>query len=81
MASKGTTLDELGEMLTHVVDQMSTKEDIAAFRAEFKTDIVNLSNQVASIERELKSIRRDLDDLTDKIEQRDRISERDRPRP
>jgi hypothetical protein len=39
-------------MLGHVVEHMATKEDIA-----------NLGGQPTGIERELKSIRRDLDDL------------------
>jgi hypothetical protein len=56
MAGKAT-LKELGEMLTHVVERMATKEDIA-----------NVLVRLTSVERELKSIRRDLDDLREKIE-------------
>jgi predicted nucleic acid-binding Zn-ribbon protein len=44
-------------MLGHVVEHMATKEDIA-----------NLGGQPTGIERELKSIRRDLDDLREKVE-------------
>jgi hypothetical protein len=44
-------------MLGHVVEHMATKEDIA-----------NLGGQLRGIERELKSIRRDLDDLREKVE-------------
>jgi hypothetical protein len=57
MAGKETTLKELGDMLTHVVEHMATKEDIA-----------NVFAQLKSVERELKSIRRDLDDLREKVE-------------
>ena len=57
MAAKETTLKELGEMLTHVVDNMATKDDIVA-----------LAGQLTSMERELKVIRRDLDDLREKVE-------------
>jgi septation ring formation regulator EzrA len=57
MAAKETTLKELGEMLGHVVEHMATKEDIA-----------NLGGQLTGIEHELKSIRRDLDDLREKVE-------------
>ena len=49
MASKETTLKELGEMLAHVVEHMATKEDIAA-----------LAGQLTSMEGELKAIRREL---------------------
>ena len=34
MAAKKTTVNELGEMLTHVVKHMATKDDIAAVRKE-----------------------------------------------
>jgi hypothetical protein len=56
-AAKETTLKELGEMLTLVVDRMATKDDIAS-----------LAGQLTSVERELKGIRRDLDDLREKVE-------------
>jgi hypothetical protein len=36
MAGKETTLKELGEMLTHVVNHMATKDDIAAVRKEVR---------------------------------------------
>jgi peptidoglycan hydrolase CwlO-like protein len=55
--TKKTTLKELGDMLAHVVKHMATKDDIA-----------NLGEQLTSVERELKSIRRDLDDLREKVE-------------
>jgi len=47
---------------------MATKSDIAAFRAELKSDVAALSEQVAGIERDLKQIRRDLYDLADRVE-------------
>jgi chromosome segregation ATPase len=75
MAAKETTLNELGEMLGHVVEHMATKEDIASLRTELKGDIakldarvVKLDERVAAIERELSSIRRDLDELAAKVE-------------
>ena len=57
MASKETTLKELGEMLAHVVEHMATKEDIAA-----------LAGQLTSMEGELKAICRELNDLSKKVE-------------
>jgi septal ring factor EnvC (AmiA/AmiB activator) len=68
MAAKKTTLNELGEMLAHVVEHMATKDDLTAVRKELKSDIAALSEQVTSIERELKTIRRDLNDLMNKFE-------------
>ena len=58
MAGKKTTLKELGEMLTHVVEHMATKDDVRAIVRE----------ELAPIRLELKSIRRDLDDLRGKVE-------------
>ena len=68
--TKKTTLKELGEMLAHVVERMATKEDIIDLRKTMATrnDIANLGGQLTSVERELKSIRRDLDDLREKVE-------------
>jgi chromosome segregation ATPase len=68
MASKKTTLKELGDMLGHVVKHMATKDDIANIKIELKGDIASLGGQLTSIERELKAIHRDLDDLSEKVE-------------
>jgi ABC-type transporter Mla subunit MlaD len=68
MAAKETTLNELGEMLAHVVKHMATKDDLAALRTELKTDIAALAEQVSSIERDLKTIRRDLDGLRETVD-------------
>jgi hypothetical protein len=81
MAAKEITLNELGEMLGHVVEHMATKDDLAALRTELKADIADirttmatkadltvLAEQVAGIERDLRTIRRDLDDLVGKVE-------------
>jgi len=57
MPTKETTLNELGEMLAHVVERMATKDDFAA-----------LSTQIASIENDLKSIRRDLSELRHQVD-------------
>jgi hypothetical protein len=77
MAAKEITLKELGEMLTHVVEHMVTKEDAGDIRSEIagiknkmatKGDIANLAGQLTSMERELKAIHRDLDDLRERVE-------------
>jgi ABC-type transporter Mla subunit MlaD len=47
---------------------MTTKDDLAALRTELKADIASLAEQVAGIERDLKTIRRDLDDLIEKVD-------------
>ena len=44
MASKEVTLAELGALLTHVVDHMATKEDIA----ELKDDIADIGIAMAT---------------------------------
>ena len=65
-AAKETTLNEVGEMLTHVVTHMATKEDVA--RLDLRLDkveirLASVDTRLTSIESELRSIRRDLDDL------------------
>jgi hypothetical protein len=51
MARK-TTLNEIGEMLAHVVKHMATKDDIAEVRKDMATkeQLVALHTQVNSIE-------------------------------
>jgi septal ring factor EnvC (AmiA/AmiB activator) len=66
--AKKKTLKEIGEMLAHVVGHMATTDDAAALRKELKGDIARVSRQVTSIEHELKAIRRDLADLTERFE-------------
>ena len=59
MASKKTTLNELGEMLAHVVKHMATKEDVAEIRNDMATkdQIVTLHTQVNAIETQLRDMR------------------------
>ena len=54
--AKKTTLDEIGEMLTHVVKHMATKDDLADMRREMATkeQIVAFHGQINSIERQLR---------------------------
>jgi hypothetical protein len=55
--SKKMTLNELGEMVQHVVKHMATKEDIADLKRELKSDVAAVHEQVNSIEAELKNTR------------------------
>ena len=52
--AKKTTLNELGEMLAHVVKHMATKDDIADMKHELKGDIGRVQEQVNSIEAQLR---------------------------
>jgi uncharacterized membrane protein len=63
MASKDVTLTELGAMLTHVVNHMATKEDVADIRATMAT-----KNDLAYILSELKALRDDLDALREQVQ-------------
>jgi septation ring formation regulator EzrA len=76
MTAMETTMNELGHMLSYVVEHMVTKDEVheivrdeisGAYLAT-KADIAALGEQVASIEGDLKSIRRDLNDLADKVD-------------
>ena len=55
--TKKTTLKEIGEMLTHVVKHMATKDDIADLRTELKGDIVAVATQVNAIETQLRDMK------------------------
>jgi predicted RNase H-like nuclease (RuvC/YqgF family) len=71
MTAKETTLKEVGEMLTYIVEHMATKEDIVRLDGRIdKLDrrIGDLSERITSIEAELRLIRRDLDGLMEKFE-------------
>jgi septation ring formation regulator EzrA len=57
-AAKETTLNELGEMLAHVVERMATKDDVRSI----------ITEELAPVLAELGSIRRELDDLREKVE-------------
>jgi hypothetical protein len=52
--AKKTTLNEIGEMLAHVVKHMATKEDLADLRSDLKGDIFGVQTQVNSIEQQLR---------------------------
>jgi septation ring formation regulator EzrA len=69
--AKETTLREVGEMLTHVVEHMATKEDVARLDARFdkvESRFTGVETRLTSIEAELRSIRRELNDLCEKYE-------------
>jgi hypothetical protein len=66
MTANKTTLNELGEMLAHVVKHMATKDDLKFLAT--KDDLISLAGQVASIERDLKVIRRDLNEVTEEVQ-------------
>ena len=69
--AKKTTLDDIAKILgthgkeirdltasvAHVVKHMATKEDVAEVRRELKGDIVRVSEQVASIETQLRDMK------------------------
>ena len=67
--AKKITLDEVGEMLTHVVAHMATKDDILELRNELKGDILSVQTQVNSIERQMREGRYEnrIGDLEEKV--------------
>jgi hypothetical protein len=74
--TKKTTLNEIGDMLRHVVtiigrmeETMTAKEDIADLRRELKGDIAGVHTQVTSMDRQLRETRTEirLSDLEEKV--------------
>ena len=53
MVAKETTIEEIGEMLAHVVANMATKDDIANMAT--KSDIANMATKddIASVRRDM----------------------------
>ena len=54
--AKETTLNEIGEMLAHVVKHMATKDDIADIRRDMAT-----KDQIVALHQQVNAGRRTLD--------------------
>ena len=69
LIAKKTTLNEIGDMLAHIVKHMATKDDIADIKIELKGDIARVQEQVNSIEAQLRETRIEtrLGKLEDKV--------------
>ena len=66
MARK-TTLEELGQMLSHVVEHMATKEELNEFRGEFRAFKDYTVEELRAIRSELADIRRGLATLKERV--------------
>ena len=55
--NKEVTLNELGEMLSHVVTHMATKEDLADLRTELKADIADLRSELGEVKIEMSEVK------------------------
>ena len=53
MAAKKTTLNELGNMLTHVVKHMATKDDLAAVETRLDRRIDKLDAKIDRLDTKL----------------------------
>jgi dynactin complex subunit len=69
MAAKKTTLNELGDMLTHVVKHMATKDDLAAVETRLDRRIDKLDNKIDSVESNLAAKINRLDTKLTKFEE------------
>jgi hypothetical protein len=66
--TKEMTLNEIGEMLTHVVTHMVTKDDLVELRAELKADIVGVRDLTMNTASELAIVRRDTEEIKEVVE-------------
>jgi hypothetical protein len=67
--AKKTTLKELGEMLSHIVDHMATKGDIGAMNetlADHSTILIEQTKTLAAHTRDLNIIKSDVERNLDK---------------
>jgi dynactin complex subunit len=53
MAAKKTTLNELGDMLAHVVKHMATKDDLAAVETRLDSRIDKLDSKIDRLDTKL----------------------------
>jgi len=69
LMAKKTTLEEVGQMLEHVVKHMATKEDLNDVRSVLGGQIGSLQEQVNSIETQLRAGRHEtrIGDLEEKV--------------
>ena len=56
MAAKETTLTEVGEMLTHVVAHMATKEEVADIKTEMMEQFEHVDKQFHALDGRLRDI-------------------------
>ena len=67
MGEKETTLKELGEMLTHVVKHMATKDELKEFRDEFNEFREETAENFRALRAEVADIRRDLEEMKSRV--------------
>jgi predicted RNase H-like nuclease (RuvC/YqgF family) len=54
--TKETTLKEVGEMLTHVVEHMATKEDVADIKTEMMEQFEHVEKQFHALDDRLRDM-------------------------
>lgn len=67
MAAKDATPKELGEMLTHVVKYMATKEDIAGVQGEIADLKTEMMKQFEHVDKQFRAIDDRLRDISSEI--------------
>ena len=75
MARK-TTLEELGQMLSHVVEHMATKEDLTAFRMETAENFRDVRAEVADVRQSVEELRSRAEDTEGYSKEIDHLLER-----
>ena len=66
MAAKETTLKEVGEILSYIVEHMATKEDIQRIERELKTIRQDLSDLEKKVENVI-GFRKEIDHALERI--------------
>jgi hypothetical protein len=67
MAAKETTLKEVGEMLTHVVEHTATKEDVAKFDTRIDDLRVEMIDQFEHVDKQFVASHDRLRDISSGI--------------
>ena len=66
-AAKETTLKEVGEMLTHVVEHMATKEDVARLDSRIDDLRTEMIDQFEHVEKQFRTTHDRLRDIAAEI--------------
>lgn len=70
--TKETTIQELGDMLSHVVEHMATKEDIADIRNEMASGFADVRREMTvgfgELKDDIAGIRSELADIKQRLE-------------
>jgi predicted nuclease with TOPRIM domain len=74
MAAKETTLTEIGEMLTHVVEHMATKEEVADIKTEMMEQFEHVDKQFHALDGRLRDMANEIAVIHRRVERLEELA-------